>query len=362
MSTAMQVDRATVTNGGSVSEHCSLLREWLSLAGVEKATIRDMVAKHLTEMAHQHFDAQLLDAIEEEPEWLQPLCVDSRWRELLYDLFVANPDCALLQAAISELSKGVHAAEVASRPDLLTLIGGASSLQAFLGSLGTHLVSRRHGGSQEALDGVGCAGEAQFFCAQLLLRSSALADLGCSVVLEEALAGMAASAAVVHGQPSRRLQLLAEGVPRQSPLLSCLVSVLTAGIISPADAHTLHEQCQRGTELSALRQPAILRLLLQALFDPSRPPKPGPREQLLGVLVFASASAARRATGDGMPIEDGDEEVQAREYAHVALREAQAICERNEVREIRSNASVVECSYVVAILIATTPALWSART
>ena len=51
-------------------------------------------------------------------------------------------------------------------------------------------------------------------------------------MLEEAAARMAAAAAVMHGQPARRLLLLAAGVPRQSALLSCLLSVLTAGEIA----------------------------------------------------------------------------------------------------------------------------------
>ncbi|KOO31399.1 hypothetical protein Ctob_010015 [Chrysochromulina tobinii] len=200
-----------------------------------------MVAKQVSELSHQHFDAQKLDALEEEPEWLQPMCAERRWRTLLYDLFAANPDCKLLKATVGELSKGEHASEVAAHPGLLALIGGASSLQAFLGSLGTQLHGRRHGHTmQEGLDGVACAGEAQFFCAQLLLRTAPLATLGSRTQLEKAAARMADAAAATHGAAgARRLQLLAAGVPRESALLSSLVSVLIAGVITPADAQTL---------------------------------------------------------------------------------------------------------------------------
>ena len=296
-------------------EHCSLLREWLSLAGVEKAAIRDMVAKQVSELSHQHFDAQKLDALEEEPEWLQPMCAERRWRTLLYDLFAANPDCKLLKATVGELSKGEHASEVAAHPGLLALIGGASSLQAFLGSLGTQLHGRRHGHTmQEGLDGVACAGEAQFFCAQLLLRTAPLAMLGSRTQLEKAAARMADAAAATHGAAgARRLQLLAAGVPRESALLSSLVSVLIAGVITPADAQTLCTQSEmaisqsemassksapRGVDLRALRLPAVLRLLLQALFDPARPPKAETREWLLRTLASTSATAPLEAPLD----------------------------------------------------------------
>ena len=293
-------------------EHCSLLREWLSLAGVEKAAIRDMVAKQVSELSHQHFDAQKLDALEEEPEWLQPMCAERRWRTLLYDLFAANPDCKLLKATVGELSKGEHASEVAAHPGLLALIGGASSLQAFLGSLGTQLHGRRHGHTmQEGLDGVACAGEAQFFFAQLLLRTAPLATIGFRTHLETAAARMADAAAATHGAAgARRLQLLAAGVPRESALLSSLVSVLIAGVITPADAQTLCTQSEmaisqsemassksapRGVDLRALRLPAVLRLLLQALFDPARPPKAETREWLLRTLAYTSATAPLEA-------------------------------------------------------------------
>ena len=296
-------------------EHCSLLREWLSLAGVEKAAIRDMVAKQVSELSHQHFDAQKLDALEEEPEWLQPMCAERRWRTLLYDLFAANPDCKLLKATVGELSKGEHASEVAAHPGLLALIGGASSLQAFLGSLGTQLHGRRHGHTmQEGLDGVACAGEAQFFFAQLLLRTAPLATIGFRTHLETAAARMADAAAATHGAAgARRLQLLAAGVPRESALLSSLVSVLIAGVITPADAQTLCTQSEmaisqsemassksapRGVDLRALRLPAVLRLLLQALFDPARPPKAETREWLLRTLASTSATAPLEAPLD----------------------------------------------------------------
>ena len=296
-------------------EHCSLLREWLSLAGVEKAAIRDMVAKQVSELSHQHFDAQKLDALEEEPEWLQPMCAERRWRTLLYDLFAANPDCKLLKATVGELSKGEHASEVAAHPGLLALIGGASSLQAFLGSLGTQLHGRRHGHTmQEGLDGVACAGEAQFFFAQLLLRTAPLATIGFRTQLETAAARMADAAAATHGAAgARRLQLLAAGVPRESALLSSLVSVLIAGVITPADAQTLCTQSEmaisqsemassksapRGVDLRALRLPAVLRLLLQALFDPARPPKAETREWLLRTLASTSATAPLEAPLD----------------------------------------------------------------
>ena len=176
----------TSSHVASVEEHCSLLREWLSIAGVDKAAIRDMVASAVSEKVHQHFESQMLDAMEEEPSWLAPMCNDPKWRALLCDLCAAHPDCAFLQGIIRSLSKGEHSAEIATHPGLMWLVGGASSLQAFLGSLGTQLHGRQHGHTaQDGLDGVGAAGEAQHFCAQLLLRSSPLGELECAAMLEE---------------------------------------------------------------------------------------------------------------------------------------------------------------------------------
>eukprot|EP00900_Chrysochromulina_parva_P001943 jgi/Chrpa1/1174/Chrysochromulina_OHIO_Genome00008250-RA len=321
------------TAADNLVEHCSLLREWLSLAGVEKAAIRDMVAKQVSELSHQHFDAQKLDALEEEPEWLQPMCAERRWRTLLYDLFAANPDCKLLKATVGELSKGEHASEVAAHPGLLALIGGASSLQAFLGSLGTQLHGRRHGHTmQEGLDGVACAGEAQFFCAQLLLRTAPLATLGSRTQLEKAAARMADAAAATHGAAgARRLQLLAAGVPRESALLSSLVSVLIAGVITPADAQTLCSHSEMAISQSEMAS------------SQSSPRGVGAavrfRVAPAGAVSGATSGAVSEVPLDGAV--SGTIIALHTDDPSAVYYTAQAVCEKNEVSDIGASVALL---------------------
>ena len=77
------------------------------------------------------------------------------------------------------------------------------------------------------------------------------------------------------------------------------MSVLTAGSISSADAHTLHEQSKNDcNDLSVLSQPAVMRLLLGALFDPARPPKLATRDMLLRVLAKAAVDAGWLTQGE----------------------------------------------------------------
>ena len=333
----------------TIEEECALLREWLSMAGVPKAEIRELAAKYFTENVHSHFDSQKLNALEDIPLWLDAMCGDPRWRTLLYDLYAANSDCLLLNTAVRMLASGEHATEVSAHAELCALIGTSSSLQTFASSLSSQLSARLKGrpGAQEALDGVACAGEVQLFSSQLLLRSKALTALGRPQLVEEIAAQMAEAAAAVHGQPGRRLQLLAMGLPRQSALMSCLLSILSAGSISPADAQTLHDQSADDVVAArTLSEPAILELLLQALFDPSRPPKPATRTQLLRCLTCASIAAADRCakpgrSGSGQTIGEstggGKGAGEAFESTLRLLEEAQQICERNEVSEIRAS-------------------------
>lgn len=335
-----------------MADEYALLRGWLGQA-LEKDSIRDLAATVVTEKVHQHFDAQRLDdemaALQEAPPWLAAMCMDSRWRALMYELLVANPRCALLQAAVRALSESEYAAEVQGNAPLCAAIGGASSMQTFVASLDAQLRALRQGqaGAQATLDGMACSGEAEFFSSQLLLRGKPLLDHASAGLVEHACGGMAEAAAAMHGKAARRLQLLAAGVPRQSALMNALVTILAEGGVSAGDAQKLREQSERGNDLAALREPAVLRQLLQALFDPSRPPKPEPRENLLQVLAYVGAGRPTAAqTGQAAPAAAASADVgeASSRYEAVlgALREAQSVCERNEVSEVATSVATLQ--------------------
>ena len=356
---------------------CSLLREWLSLAGIEKAAIRDMAAAWAMYQVHARFDAARIDEdamqLREEPAWIRSMIAEARWRPLLCELCVAHPQSALMQATGRTLSESEHAAEVQANTSICTIMAGASSMQAFVASVAAQLNSLRQGqaGAQARLDGLTNSGEPEFLHAQLMLRAPPLAchaEFG--GLAEQAAASTARAAARTHGQAYRRLHLLAAGVPRGATLMSSLVSVLTVDGVCSADAHTLDDQCAKGVSTAALRDPAVLQLLLLALFDPLRPPKAAPREQLLRALARAAADAAAAAddddddvvddatcgSGGGMMdlsvalaansgAVDAAGAAERRGRALDALRETQAICERNEVSEVEvSVARLAACS------------------
>ena len=86
---------------------------------------------------------------------------------------------------------------------LSALIGGTSSLQAFVTSLGVQLGALAQGqpGAQASLDGIACAGEAQLLCAQQLLRTPPLRDHAMlSGLLEQASGHMVEAAVQSSGQ------------------------------------------------------------------------------------------------------------------------------------------------------------------
>ena len=326
----------------TVDEQCSLLREWLSLAGVEKTAIRSMVALQLTDKAFQHLDAQRLDSLDSEPAWLRAMCSEPRWRTVLYDMCAATPSCVLLQTAVRELSKGEHATEIAMHPSLRAVIGKASSLQAFTNALALQLGGRQYEQtSQNALDAVGSAGELQHFSAQLLLSVHLLrqTDHPISAVLEQSIARMTHACMLRHRQSACRLQLLASGVPRQSPIMSCMVSILTADYVSPADANLLQELFSQHSPTSdLLRSTQLVQKLLQALFDPCHPPKPAQRELLLRSLANVANIEQPQTHTVVISTDDGSSILSM-------LREAQATCESNEVSEIRTSVGILHrCS------------------
>jgi len=360
----------------ALESECSLLREWLSLAGLEKTQIREVASVALTEQIHMRFDAAKLDEdaarlLEEkkEPAWVQPMITDARWRPLLYDLCVTNPSSALLQSIVRTLSQGEHAAEVQANTSLGTVLGGASSMQTYLSSLAAQLNSLRQGqaGAQARLEGLACAAEPDFLVAQMLLRAPGIAthaEVGAHA--EQAAATMALAASRAHGQAFRRLYALAHGLPRGAAMSSALISILTADSVSSADANTLQDQCTKGASTSALRDPALLRTLLASVFDPLRPPKPGLRDQLLAALACAASDARADAdTAGGLTSGGGEGEgdvdmadaagasarrppegtadaAARRAAALAALSQAQSICERNEVSEVGASVAALQ--------------------
>ena len=126
----------------STMAECSLLREWLSLADMEKVAIRDMTAAWAMDQVHARFDAARVDEdamqLREEPAWVRSMIADVRWRPLLYELCVAHPQSALLQAAVRTLSESEYAAEVHANSSISTIMAGASSMQTFVASVAAH--------------------------------------------------------------------------------------------------------------------------------------------------------------------------------------------------------------------------------
>jgi hypothetical protein len=351
-------DRRQAANhpGSQMSESAATLRSWLLLAGEKESAVGTLETEHTCLLIRQRFDAAKLDELEEEPLWLDGLFERKRWRRLLCSLLEANPGSLLLQSAVRRILQSPHAAEVTCRPGLCALIGTGSSLGDFVGSLGTPLQAllRDDAGAQEALSGIGCAGEVQLLCSQLLLHAAAHAvtttppasapegdatragtkrprdegepgadspdaagpaaaapitsDAAPALVgrLRVAAEHMAAAAAAEQGVAARRLQLLALGVPRHSRLLSSLLAVLAGGTISTGDARNLHEvYCGPAAEaepppLAPLQQPALIELMLNAAFHPDRACKPETRDRVLELLAFAAAHAAP----DAAPADD----------------------------------------------------------
>ena len=156
------------------SDSAATLRSWLLLAGEKESAIRTLEAEHTCLLIRQRFDAAKLDELEEEPPWLDGLFEHKRWRRLLCSLLETNPSSLLMQSAVRRILQSEHAAEVTCRPGLCALLGTGSSLGDFVGSLGTPLQAllRDDVGAQEALSGIGCAGEVQLLCSQLLLHAA----------------------------------------------------------------------------------------------------------------------------------------------------------------------------------------------
>ncbi len=345
----------------SVQEDCSLLRRWLHIAAVDEAEVRAMARRKLSEYVDEVFDPAALDEATEGTEpWIEAMLADARWRQLIYEQLSKHPASILLRAVVQAVvARKTHASEVAEHPQLCSLIGGSSSLSTFISSLVTQLRSKRHGApaAQATLDGVARAGELQLFCSQMLMQAAACGDSGgvgdggatSAALLDAARSEMAESAAASHGVASRRLQLLACGVPRGSPLLSTLVSILSAGACSHSDALKLEQLCgQQAADASpashvssGLLEPAVLALLLGSLFDPSAPPKPAVRPALLATL--AHAAAADEAEGAAGDAEARRASKSARQAAALAsLRAAQRVCEADEVSTAGVTSSFAE--------------------
>jgi len=308
----------------------ALLASWLRLAGVGDAEARDLALAPLEIMAFERFDATTAGARmqADPPAWLERMLASPRHRKLFYRLCEQYPNCPLLQHGTSQLLNTKHAAEVARNARVCAaLTTGASSLPAFVDAFGAQLCAHLQGeaGAADALSGI-CANEVPFLASQIMLAAVA-PRLPIGERLQRVRASIADDAARAHGVPARRLQLLASGVALHSAPMRCLLSILSERAISAADARALHTAALGGAEaLAALRQPALLQLLLQGLFDPTRSARASreTRELLLDVVVAVAISA------EDPP---GDPAARSRDLLD-ALRRAVELCARNEVTDV----------------------------
>jgi len=276
------------------------------------------------------------------------MLLERRWRALLCELLELYPTSVLLQFAVKDISEGEHAAEVASNATVQSAIGASNALPHFLTLLGKHLRARlEHGASADAaLHSLACAGEVQMLCAQMMLYSAPAASVPHARELHDAATSIVIHAEARHGASCNRLYLLAAGLPRHSTLMSCLLSIFSAGEISTADAITLAQQCKTGPPVAALRHPRLLALLVNALYNPSRPVKAGSREHLLQVLATVGAYFEATTTHSHVLTDLEREELFAnlntrKSKLLKALQDSQRHCERNEVAQVRATSALL---------------------
>ena len=301
---------------------------------------------------------------------------------MLLDLCAAHPNSLLLKYAAEQLLHGAHAAEVAAHP-ALAAIGGSLSLASFSGFLSTQLgaLQAEGGGGGAPSDAFGrlaTSGEAQLLTALLLLEAAPWADGSAARrAAGAAREAMVAAATAAHGAAARRLALLAGGVPRHSPLMSCLLAALGGaasdanGTISLGDARMLRELYEASNPPPAqpLRSPAVLDLLLRATFDPSRAAQNDVVVALLPVLATAAAAdvadAAPAAAGDAPADLLGEDEgggaprEAAAAAALAALKKAQPLCARNEVAEVQATVATLAPLCADHLVVANGALVWA---
>ncbi|XP_060021474.1 negative elongation factor D-like [Lagenorhynchus albirostris] len=286
-----EVIRLLSDNYTAVAQTVNLLAQWLIQTGVEPVQVQQTVENHLKTLLMKQFDPRKADSIfteeGETPVWLEQMIAHSTWRDLVYQLTEAHPDCLMLNFTVKLISDAGYHGEITG------VAAACQQLEVFSRVLCTSLATLLDGGEDNLAENLPqfakmvCHGEHTYVVAQVLMSVLALEGQGGWAVRR--IAQEVQRFAQERGRDASRISLALGTAASYPRLCQALGAMLSKGALNPADVTVLFNLFTSvdPPPVELIRAPAFLDLFMDSLFKPGARINPDHKHKYIHILAYA---------------------------------------------------------------------------
>lgn len=328
-----QLINALADNYNATAQMVNLFAEWLIMTGMEVDEVQQLVEDHLKQMIIKHFDPKKADRIfsdenEESgtPSWLTEIIGHPSWRSLIYKLAEMYPDCMMLLFTIKLISDAGFQGEITS------ISTASQQLEVFariLKTLTTNILSGSEEDSEKNMTEfcrMICHGEHTYLYSQSILCLLSR-DPGRGSAHIKRLSQEVAKYAQQNRLDATPITMSLMGTAAHPKIHSALSSMLSKNYLNPADMTTLYKEYQSPDppQVSLIRIPLFLDLILDSLFKPGSRVNPEHRPKYIYLLAYAVSVVEQMKKGSRRAINKDH-----LEYTTSALDKTATICQEKK--------------------------------
>lgn len=281
-------------NYSATAQMVNLFAEWLIMTGMEVDEVQQLVEDHLKQMIIKHFDPKKADRIFSDendengtPSWLTEIIGHPSWRSLIYKLAEMYPDCMMLLFTIKLISDAGFQGEITS------ISTASQQLEVFariLKTLTTNILCEGEEDSEKNMTEfcrMICHGEHTYLYSQAILYLMAKDCKGSANI--KRLSQEVAMYAQRNRHDATPITMSLMGTAAHPRIHSALSSMLSKNYLNPADMTTLFKEYQSSDppQVSFIRVPQFVDLILDALFKPGSRINPEHRPKYIYLISYA---------------------------------------------------------------------------
>ena len=316
-------------NYNATAQMVNLFAEWLIMTGMEVDEVQQLVEDHLKQMIIKHFDPKKADRIfsdendeNQTPSWLTEIIGHPSWRSLIYKLAEMYPDCMMLLFTIKLISDAGFQGEITS------ISTASQQLEVFARILKTLTINILSSSEEDSEKNMSefcrmiCHGEHTYLYSQSILYLLSRDSKGSANI--KRLSQEVARYAQQNRHDATPITMSLMGTAAHPRIHSALSSMLSKNYLNPADMTTLFKEYQSPDppQVSLIRIPLFLDLILDSLFKPGSKVNPEHRPKYIYLLSYAVSVVEQFKKGSRRSINRDH-----LEYTSSALDKVASICQ-----------------------------------
>jgi len=278
------------------AQMCNMIGDWLvKLSGDQEAgkeAVHQMIEGHLKSLLLERFDPKKADSIFSEkessqPEWLEKMIQQPRYRSMIYELSEIHKNCVLLNFAIQAISEAGHQAEI-------TGIATASKYVDVFSKVLVDSMTQLKKETDEAIllekipEFTKMCSQSQhtYLYAQTLIHRLMQEPNG---YIFKRLSQELDLAVRHHGKAAMIINLLLSGLSESNKVAEAISSIIRSKSSTPGDVLILHQEYSGPNPplIDFLQNPELLEILLNDIFGPVKGVNPLHKNKYFFLLASA---------------------------------------------------------------------------